>query len=85
MAVTPEQVFESVSDYLASNSAASWIDLSSVLAGVKSMPILRWANTFDVKTSVERAFTEKFGPKEVAKAKAKVPAIYISEDSDGTD
>ncbi|KAF8525313.1 glutaminyl-tRNA synthetase [Gautieria morchelliformis] len=71
--VTPEQVYSSVSDYVESNSSdvAGWIHLTSVLSGVKNTPALRWASTLDVKTSVERVFTERYGPKEAAKPKAR--------------
>lgn len=75
MVITPEQVYQSVADYLEFNSSdplAGWTNLSSVLSGVKNTPALRWANTLDVKTAVERVFVEKYGPKEAAKPKAKV-------------
>ena len=75
MVVTPEQVYQCVADYVASNSSdlpGGWTHLSSVLTAVKNTPALRWANTLDVKTAVENVFTEKYGPKEAAKFKAKV-------------
>jgi glutaminyl-tRNA synthetase len=72
--VTTEQVYSSVSAYVESNSSdiAGWIHLTSVLSGVKNTPALRWASTLDVKTAVERVFTERYGPKEAAKPKARV-------------
>jgi Glutaminyl-tRNA synthetase, non-specific RNA binding region part 1 len=76
--VTPEQVYQSVTDYVEANVSAStvgWTHLSSVLSGVKNVPALRWANTFDVKTAVEHVFTDRYGPKELVKLKAKVSII----------
>ena len=83
MVVTPEQVHQSVADYVESNLSdlsAGWTHLSSVLSSVKNTPTLRWANTLDVKTAVERIFTEKFGPKEAAKPKTKVSFHLESND-----
>lgn len=76
--VTPEQVYQSVTDYVDSNvpaATAGWTHLSSVISSVKSTVALRWANTLDVKTAVERVFTERYGPKELSKSKAKVSTV----------
>ncbi|KAF8528937.1 glutaminyl-tRNA synthetase [Hysterangium stoloniferum] len=74
--ITPDQVDQLIVDYISAcpiDSIAGWSNLSSVLSGAKNMPALRWANTFDVKTSVERWFAHKFGAKETAKSKQKDP------------
>jgi hypothetical protein len=53
----------------------SWANLGAVLASVKTLPELRWANPLDVKNAVEKAFTGKFGPKGGAAPKGKVGAM----------
>lgn len=73
--VTTEQVYQSVSEYVESSLSAEnagWTHLGAVLAGVKTTPALRWANTLVVKTAVEHVFMKRYGPKEVAKPKTKV-------------
>jgi len=78
--ITFEQVYTIVSEYIKSSVkdvSLGWGNLSSVLSGVRSVPGLRWASTFDVKTAVERIFTETYGVKEVAKPKAKACGAYI--------
>ncbi|KAF8592448.1 glutamine-tRNA ligase [Ramaria rubella] len=72
--VTSEQVYQHVVDYITADlpsAASGWTNLSFVLSGVKDIPALRWASSLDVKTSVERVFTERFGPKISVKAKPK--------------
>lgn len=75
--ITPEAMYAHVTNFLATNAAASWANLSSVINGVKTTPELRWANPLELKNAVEKALTEKFGAKEAAKPKAKVHSSSI--------
>jgi glutaminyl-tRNA synthetase len=43
---------------------------------VKNIAELRWANTLEVKNTVEKVFNAKFGAKEAAKPKGKVCASW---------
>lgn len=65
-------MYAQVSNYISSSAVTGWTNLSSVITGVKGTPELRWANPLELKNSVERVFTEKFGTKETAKPKGKV-------------
>jgi glutaminyl-tRNA synthetase len=65
-------MYAQVTRYITSNGVTGWANLSSVITGVKGTPELRWASPLELKNSVERVFTEKFGAKETAKLKGKV-------------
>ncbi|GJJ07401.1 hypothetical protein Clacol_001603 [Clathrus columnatus] len=67
--VTVEQINAIIGEYVLKGSVRGWADVGSVLSGVKNLPTLRWANTLDVKNSVERIMTEAFGPKNQPKGK----------------
>lgn len=69
--ITAAQLEDHVKQYVDANNASNWSYLGVVIGGVKNIPSLRWANPLDIKNAVERVFTEKFGPKEGAKPKAK--------------
>jgi glutaminyl-tRNA synthetase len=69
--ITSEELYDAVMSYIRENSVTGWPNLGSVISGVKASPALRWANPLEVKNAVEKAFTETFGAKEVAKSKAK--------------
>ncbi|TDL29536.1 glutaminyl-tRNA synthetase [Rickenella mellea] len=66
--ISPDDLFANVSGYLKANTISGWSNLSSVINKLKSSD-LRWANPLDVKSAVERAFTEEFGPKGSAQVK----------------
>lgn len=69
--ITPEQLVIRVKDYIASSSATGWANLGPTLGALKTSD-LRWANPLELKSAVENAFTDRFGPKEAAKPKGKV-------------
>ncbi|KAF8760316.1 Glutaminyl-tRNA synthetase, non-specific RNA binding region part 1 [Rhizoctonia solani] len=62
-------IAERVNAYMSSKAPASWSALSGAIGDLKSAE-LRWASPLDVKNAVEKAFTDLFGSKEEAKAKA---------------
>ncbi|KAH9931766.1 glutaminyl-tRNA synthetase [Amylocystis lapponica] len=68
--ITPEQLSTQVNEYVSSNPTSGWENLGATIGGLKGTE-LRWANPLELKTAVERVFTERFGPKEAAKSKAK--------------
>ncbi|KAG8982735.1 hypothetical protein FRB90_006592, partial [Tulasnella sp. 427] len=72
--LSSEQVGESVRSHFEAHPADGWPSLMAFINSAKSTPSLRWAPPLEVKTSVEKLFTERFGPKETgAKGKAKEP------------
>jgi glutaminyl-tRNA synthetase len=75
--ITPEDLYIQVTNYITSHGATGWASLSSVLGGVKGVSGLRWANPLELKNSVEKAFTEKFGAKEASKPKGKVREFKV--------
>ncbi|KAF9821284.1 hypothetical protein IEO21_00892 [Rhodonia placenta] len=70
--ITPEELVAQVADYVSSSAATGWANLGTVIGGLKGTD-LRWANALELKNAAERAFIEKFGPKEAAKPKGKEP------------
>lgn len=56
------------------NVAANWSTIGKVIGGVKANATMRWADPMDIKQAAEQAFTDKFGSKEEAQAKAKAQA-----------
>lgn len=52
-----------------------WANLGATIGALKSTD-LRWANPLELRTAVESAFLEKFGPKETAKPKGKVSLLH---------
>ncbi|GBE80034.1 Probable glutamine--tRNA [Sparassis crispa] len=68
--VTPEQLSSQVASYVTSSASAGWNNLGAVIGSLKGTE-LRWANPLELKNAVERAFAEKFGPKEASKPKGK--------------
>ncbi|KAG6821559.1 hypothetical protein H0H93_000068 [Arthromyces matolae] len=71
--ITPEELTDRVSHYIASKSVAGWASLGAVISALRATPELRWANPVEVKDAVERKFRETFGEKEAAKSKGKEP------------
>ena len=69
--ITPEELYSAVTGYIQSNAIAGWANMNQVIGGLKGTD-LRWANALERKSSVERALSELFGPKEDAKPKEKV-------------
>ncbi|VDB85344.1 unnamed protein product [Peniophora sp. CBMAI 1063] len=68
--ITPEELYSSVTGYLQTNAVAGWANMNQVIGALKGTD-LRWANALELKSTVERAFTEAFGQKEAAKPKTK--------------
>ncbi|KDN48115.1 hypothetical protein RSAG8_03131, partial [Rhizoctonia solani AG-8 WAC10335] len=62
-------IAQRVNAYMTSKAPAGWPALSSAIGDLKSTD-LRWATPLDVKNAVEKAFTDMFGSKGEAKAKA---------------
>ncbi|KAJ6490419.1 glutamine-tRNA ligase [Mycena vitilis] len=71
--ITAAELYEQIAKYTTSAGIAGWASLGQVISGVKNIPELRWANTLEVKNTVEKVFKDKFGAKEAAKPKAKEP------------
>lgn len=70
--ITLEDLYTKVLNYVNTASPSSWDDLGRTIGALKGTPDLRWANPLEVKNTVEKVFTEKFGDKSTAKAKAAV-------------
>ena len=70
--ITLENLYTKVLNYVNTASPSSWDDLGRTIGTLKGTPDLRWANPLEVKNTVEKVFTEKFGDKSTAKAKAAV-------------
>ncbi|KZV75125.1 glutaminyl-tRNA synthetase [Peniophora sp. CONT] len=70
--ITPEELYSSVTGYLQENAVTGWANVNQVIGALKATD-LRWASPLELKSSVERAFTEAFGQKEAAKPKTKEP------------
>lgn len=66
--ITSEQLATRVKDLVASSAATGWANLGATIGALKGSD-LRWANPLELKSAVENAFTERFGPKEAAKPK----------------
>ncbi|KAJ7498739.1 glutamine-tRNA ligase [Mycena latifolia] len=71
--ITPAELYEQIAKYTTSAAITGWGSLGQVISGVKNIPELRWANTLEVKNTVEKVFIDKFGAKEAAKPKGKEP------------
>ncbi|KAF8914170.1 tRNA synthetases class I, catalytic domain-containing protein [Gymnopilus junonius] len=69
--MSPEELYRHVEGYVTSNNIAGWASLGPVISALKNTPELRWASPLEVKTTVDKMFLDKFGPKEAAKPKAK--------------
>ncbi|WVO16439.1 glutamine-tRNA ligase [Cryptococcus depauperatus] len=72
--ITPDQLPNLLKSYISSLSSQpeSWTNLGPIMGGIKSSTSdLRWANVQDVKTSLEKIFTDLFGTREAAQAVAK--------------
>ncbi|WVN88093.1 glutamine-tRNA ligase [Cryptococcus depauperatus CBS 7841] len=72
--ITPDQLPNLLKSYISSLSSQpeSWTNLGPIMGGIKSSTSdLRWANVQDVKTSLEKIFTDLFGTREAALAAAK--------------
>ena len=70
--ITPEELYNRISEFVASSAFAGWDQLNAAISGAKGLRELRWASPVELKTTVEKVFTEKFGAKEAAKPKSKV-------------
>lgn len=72
LAMASHDTYSFATKYLESNPVDGWTSLSAVINILKKSPELNGVKPLDVKNTVERVFTEKFGPKEAAKPKPKV-------------
>lgn len=70
--MSPEALYEHATRILKNSSASGWAELGTVINAVKGLPDLRWANPYEIKTTVEELFTKEFGTKEALKPKRKV-------------
>ncbi|KAJ7180270.1 glutamine-tRNA ligase [Mycena crocata] len=71
--ITAEELYAQIEKYTTSAGIAGWASLGQAISGARNVPELRWANTLDVKNTVEKVFNHKFGAKEAAKPKVKEP------------
>ncbi|EGO27801.1 hypothetical protein SERLADRAFT_414058 [Serpula lacrymans var. lacrymans S7.9] len=71
--ITAEELLSSAIRYIEDSTVAGWANLGPTISGLKATPELRWANPLEMKNAVEKAFTEKFGTREVGKPKGKEP------------
>lgn len=74
--VTPEQCRETVARHMGARSeeldaAGGWPKMSAVMADARGDPAMRWANMVDIKTAVESALTERYGPRSAQAPKKK--------------
>ncbi|KAJ7178963.1 glutamine-tRNA ligase [Mycena filopes] len=71
--ITPEELYEQIAKFTTDAAIAGWSSLGQAMSGVRTIPALRWANTLEIKITVEKVFNDKFGAKEAAKPKGKEP------------
>jgi glutaminyl-tRNA synthetase len=76
---TPEELDARVRAYLdsptnADQVNAGWSAISRVTGTMRQSDSLRWVAPLDLKSAVEKAYTERFGTKEEATKKAKAQA-----------
>lgn len=77
--ITPEELDARVRAYLdsptnADQVNAGWSAISRVTGTMRQSDSLRWVAPLDLKSAVEKAYTERFGTKEEATKKAKAQA-----------
>lgn len=70
--ISPKELYVQVEAHVAATKITGWASLGPVISALKNTPELRWANPLEVKTTVDKVFLDKFGPKEATKPKAKV-------------
>lgn len=70
--LTPEEIYTIFRSLVNAQRIEGWSALQAVISAAKNATKLRWAPPLDVKNAADRVFTEKFGPKETGKPKAKV-------------
>ena len=75
--ITPEELYNRISEFVASSHFVGWDQLNAAISGAKGLRELRWASPVELKTTVEKVFTEKFGAKEAAKPKSKVSGMGV--------
>ncbi|KAJ7638989.1 tRNA synthetases class I, catalytic domain-containing protein [Roridomyces roridus] len=71
--ITAAELYDQIANYVTSAAVSGWSNLGQVINAARSIPELRWANTLEVKNTVEKVFLDKFGAKEAAKPKVKEP------------
>lgn len=69
--ISTDDIYARASTYITSASLNGWANLSSTINSLKGTADLRWANPLELKSAVEKVFTEKFGEKSAGTAKAK--------------
>lgn len=78
--ITSEELRSKVAEYLSQGSEPSWDRFNVILGGTKQHPQLRWANSLEVKNTLEALLVENLGPKPatVPKGKAKEVKEQVS-------
>ncbi|KAF9520716.1 hypothetical protein BS47DRAFT_1374626 [Hydnum rufescens UP504] len=69
--LTPGEVYAVFQSLLSVQPVEGWSALPNVINAAKAATKLRWASPLDVKNAADRVFTEKFGPRDTSKTKAK--------------
>jgi glutaminyl-tRNA synthetase len=82
--ITAEELYHRISEFVASSSFVGWDSLNAAISGAKGLRELRWASPVELKTTVEKVFTDKFGAKEAAKPKSKVNLSFPAFESSGS-
>lgn len=78
--ITLEDLYTNILNYVSTASLSGWDDLGRTIGALKGSSKLRWANPLEVKNTVEKVFTEKFGDKSAAKAKAAAVSLLCVHD-----
>jgi hypothetical protein len=79
--LTPGEVYTIFQSLLSVQPVEGWSALPNVINAAKAATKLRWASPLEVKNAADRVFTEKFGPRDASKTKAKVYSFQIDRDS----
>ncbi|KAG8761481.1 hypothetical protein FRC14_003894 [Serendipita sp. 396] len=61
--ITPDELKVEIKDYIDAQGGAAWEKFNALLGGTRQDPRIRWANTLDVKNTIEALLTEELGPK----------------------
>ncbi|KAG8823436.1 hypothetical protein FRC17_009334, partial [Serendipita sp. 399] len=69
--ITLQELRAKLKDYIAAQGGASWEKLNALMGATKQDPEIRWANTLDVKNTIEALLTEELGPKPAPASKGK--------------
>ncbi|KAG8810402.1 hypothetical protein FRC18_004079, partial [Serendipita sp. 400] len=61
--ITPDELKVDIKNYIDAQGGAAWDKFNALLGGTRQDPRIRWANTLDVKNTIEALLTEELGPK----------------------